>query len=533
MRIPTWKRVLVAAVLLVALLALVPNVLDRATLERLPGFLPRNHIVLGLDLQGGSQLLLEVDSKAVVRDRLEQLVGEVRAALRSAQIGYRGLGVQGEAVVLTLTDPATLDRALAELAKLNPLLPAAGFGAGTTRELEITGERDGRIRIALTERAREDRVSAAVGQALEVVRRRIDELGTREAAIQRQGTDRILVEVPGLRDPEGIKRLLGKTARLTFHMVALDVDPAEVRAGRGPAGVMVVESAERGGPREWVLYRQVELSGENLVDAQPTFQNNEPVVSFRFDTQGARKFARITQENVGKLFAIVLDDKVISAPRIREPILGGSGIISGSFITETANELAVLLRAGALPAPLTIIEERTVGPGLGADSIRAGAVAAVVALVLVVSFMGLYYGIFGLIADLALLLNLVLILAAMSLLGATLTLPGIAGIVLTMGMAVDSNVLIFERIHEELKVGRTPLSALETGFDEALRAIVDANLTTLIAGAVLFEFGTGPIKGFAVTLVIGVLTTMFTAVTVTRIMVAAWYWRVRPAQLAI
>jgi len=313
----------------------------------------------------------------------------------------------------------------------------------------------------------------------------------------------------------------------------MEVDPAEVRAGRGPAGVMLVESAERSGPREWVLYRQVELSGENLVDAQATFQNNEPVVSFRFDSQGARKFARITQENVGKLFAIVLDDKVISAPRIREPILGGSGIISGSFTTETANELAVLLRAGALPAPLTVIEERTVGPDLGADSIRAGVIASIVALVAVIVFMVLYYGLFGVIADLALLLNLVLIVAAMSLLGATLTLPGIAGIVLTMGIAVDSNVLIFERIHEEVRTGRTPLSALETGFDEALRTIVDANLTTLIAGAVLFQFGTGPIKGFAVTLVIGVITTMFTAVTVTRIMVAAWYWRARPAQLAV
>lgn len=533
MRIPAWKRWLVAVVCLVAVLALVPNFLSRETVDRLPGFLPKNHVVLGLDLQGGSQLLLEVDAKAVVRDRLEQLVGEVRQALRSAQIGYRGLGVQGEAVVLTLTDPSKLDQALSELAKINPLMPAAGFGAGTMRELEIEGQSDGRIRLALSERARAERIGAAVTQALEVVRRRIDELGTREASIQRQGVDRILVQVPGERNPEAIKRLLGKTARLTFHMVAMEVDPAEVRAGRGPAGVMLVESAERSGPREWVLYRQVELSGENLVDAQATFQNNEPVVSFRFDSQGARKFARITQENVGKLFAIVLDDKVISAPRIREPILGGSGIISGSFTTETANELAVLLRAGALPAPLTVIEERTVGPDLGADSIRAGVIASIVAFLAVIAFMVLYYGLFGVIADLALVLNLVLIVAAMSLLGATLTLPGIAGIVLTMGMAVDSNVLIFERIHEEVRAGRTPLSALETGFDEALRTIVDANLTTLIAGAVLFQFGTGPIKGFAVTLVIGVITTMFTAVTVTRMMVAAWYWRARPAQLAV
>lgn len=533
MRAPSWKLVVVGLVFLVGALALVPNFLSPDTVRRLPGFLPQNHIVLGLDLQGGSYLLLEVEGEAVVKDRLEQLVGEVRSALRPAQIGYRGLGVQGQAVVLQLTDPARLEAALAELAKLNPLLPTAGFGAGTMRELVIEGERDGRIRIALSDRAREERIGAAVTQSLEVVRRRIDELGTREASIQRQGADRILVQVPGERNPEAIKRLLGKTARLTFHMVELGVDPAEVRAGRGPAGLMVVESADRAGPREYVLYRQVELSGESLVDAQATFQNNEPVVSFRFDSQGARKFARITQDNVGRLFAIVLDDKVISAPRIREPILGGSGIISGSFTPESANELAVLLRAGALPAPLKVIEERTVGPDLGADSIRAGAIASIVALAAVLVFMVVYYGVFGIIADLALLLNLFLLLAIMSLLGATLTLPGIAGIVLTMGMAVDANVLIYERIHEESKLGRTPLSAIDTGFSEALRAIIDANVTTLIAGVVLFQFGTGPIKGFAVTLSIGVLTTMFTAVLVSRLMVDAWYRRARPAQLAI
>ncbi|MCS6879384.1 MAG: protein translocase subunit SecD [Geminicoccaceae bacterium] len=533
MRQPSWKFGLVAGAWVFALLALVPNLVSRDILDRLPGFLPRNQIVLGLDLQGGSHLLLEVEAEAVIKDRLEQLVGEVRSALRTARIGYRGLGIQDRSVVLQLTEPARLEEALAELGKLNPLLPAAGFGAGTVRELVIEGERDGRIRLALSERARDDRVSAAVAQSLEVVRRRIDELGTREASIQRQGADRILVQVPGVRDPEAIKRLLGKTARLTFHMVELGVDPAEVRAGRGPAGLMVVESADRVGPREYVLHRQVELSGESLVDAQATFQNNEPVVSFRFDSQGARKFARITQENVGKLFAIVLDDKVISAPRIREPILGGSGIISGSFTPESANELAVLLRAGALPAPLKVIEERTVGPDLGADSIRAGTIAVVVASVLVVCYMMIYYGIFGLFANVALLLNVILILDLMTLLGATLTLPGIAGIVLTIGQAVDSNVLIYERIREEARAGRTPLAAIDAGFGEATRTIVDANLTTLIAAAALFYFGSGPVKGFAVTLGFGILANMFTAVTFTRVMVELWYRRVRPAAIPL
>jgi preprotein translocase subunit SecD len=297
---------------------------------------------------------------------------------------------------------------------------------------------------------------------------------------------------------------------------------------------MLVEAADgEQGPGHYVIKRQVDVSGENLTDAQPTFQDNQPVVSFRFDNAGARKFGRITQENVGRLFAILLDDKVISAPRIREPILGGSGIISGSFTVQSANELAVLLRAGALPAPLTVVEERSVGAELGADSIRAGTVACVVAGVLVVALMLVYYGIFGLIADLALIVNLVLILGIMSLLGATLTLPGIAGIVLTIGQAVDSNVLIYERIREEMRGGRTPLSAINTGFQEAMRTIVDANLTTLIAALALFQFGSGPVKGFAVTLGLGVMTTMFTAVYFSRFLVAIWYDRTRPSALPL
>jgi protein-export membrane protein SecD len=529
----SWKLALVLGVWAVALLALIPNLVGRDTLARLPGFLPSNQIVLGLDLQGGSHLLLEVEAGAVVKDRLEQLVGEVRTALRGAQIGYRGLGLQGEQVVLQLTEPGRLSDAQARLGELNPLLPTAGFGAGAARELEIETGADGRIALRLSERARAERIGAAVTQSLEVVRRRIDEIGTREASIQRQGVDRILVQVPGERNPEAIKRLLGRTARLTFHMVELEVDPAEVRSGRGPAGLVVLDAAEREGPRQWVVRRQVEVSGESLIDAQATFQNNEPVVSFRFDTNGARKFGRITQENVGRLFAIVLDDKVISAPRIREPILGGSGIISGSFTTESANELAVLLRAGALPAPLAVIEERSVGPDLGADSIRAGTIAVVVASVLVLAYMVIYYGVFGIFANIALVLNVVMILDLMTLLGATLTLPGIAGIVLTIGQAVDSNVLIYERIREEARVGRTPFAAINAGFGEATRTIVDANLTTLIAAAALFQFGSGPVKGFAVTLAFGIMTNMFTAVTFTRAMVELWYRRTRPAVIPL
>ena len=530
-KLPTWRALVVAAVCLFGVLALVPNFLSEQTRAALPGWLPNRAITLGLDLQGGSYLLLEVDVQPVFAERLESMVGDVRAGLRAARIGYRGLGVQGDAVSLTLTDPAHREQALAEIDKLNPTTLG---GTGRIRDFDVTDEGD-RIVMRLTEAKLADLRQSAINQSLEVVRRRIDEIGTREASIQRQGSDRILVQVPGERDPENIKRLLGRTARLTFHMVDLNASVQDALQGRVPPGSMLLESAERdgGGSSHYVVKRQVDLSGENLTDAQPSFQDNQPVVSFRLDNAGARKFGKITQENVGKPFAIVLDDKVISAPNIREPILGGSGIISGSFSVETANELSVLLRAGALPAPLNVIEERSVGAELGADSIRAGTIACIAAAVLVIALMLVYYGVFGGIADIALILNVVLILGIMSILGATLTLPGIAGIVLTIGQSVDSNVLIYERIREERKGGRTPLSAINAGFTEAMRTIVDANLTSLIAALALFQFGSGPVKGFAVTLGLGIVTNMFTSVYFSRFLVGLWYDRTRPATLPL
>lgn len=530
MRIARWKIWLVLIVITAGIVYTIPNLVPRTLLQGLPSWVPTQQITLGLDLQGGSHLLLEVEAQAVIKDRLEVVMGDVRTALREARINYRGLGVQGDAVVLTLVDPGQLEAARARLAEINPLLQTGTFGTGTARELDIAAQEGGRLRISLTEPAANQRLSAAVAQSLEVVRRRIDELGTREASIQRQGPDRIIVQVPGERNPEAIKRLLGQTARLTFHMVNLD-------ASQQPAGSPVPPGFERlpsaDGPETWVVDRRVELSGENLVDAQPQFQQNQPVVSFRFDGVGGRKFGRITQDNVDKLFAIVLDGKVISAPRIREPILGGSGIISGSFTAQSANELSVLLRAGALPAPLTVIEERSVGPDLGADSIRAGTIATGVAAALVVAYMLLYYGVFGIFANLALALNLLLVLALMSVLGATLTLPGIAGIILTIGQAVDSNVLIYERIREEWRNGKSPLAAIDSGFNEATRTILDANVTSLIAALALFQFGTGPVKGFAVTLAFGIITNMFTAVTFTRLLVDLWARRVRPTAIPL
>jgi preprotein translocase subunit SecD len=528
LRFPTWKVVAILAVCIAGVVFSLPNLFPRAEMERMPDWLPHEQINLGLDLQGGSHLLLEVGLSAVIEQRLNSLLDDVRATLRPERIGYRGLGVQGDAVTFTLTDSATTERAVELLDDLNsnPVAP----------ELEITDAGGGRIAVRLTEAAANDLRNTAVQQSLEIVRRRIDETGTREPTIQRQGEDRILVQVPGERDPEAIKSLLGQTAELTFHLVDLDTPLDQALSGNLPPSSMILPSDETSGPGETgqqVVRKRVEVGGESLVDAQATFQENQPVVSFRFDTVGARKFGDVTRDHVGELLAIVLDRKVISSPRIREPILGGSGVISGNFTVESANELAILLRAGALPAPLNIIEERTVGPDLGADSIAAGELAAVVALILVMGLMVLYYGLFGVAACVALITNLILIVAILSVLQATLTLPGIAGIVLTIGMAVDANVLIFERIREESRLGKPPMSAVDSGYREAMRAIIDANLTTLIAATLLYAFGSGPVRGFAVTLGIGIVTSMFTAISLTRLMMSAWLRRTRPAMLPV
>jgi preprotein translocase subunit SecD len=524
LRFPSWKIALILGVCLVGLVLSLPNLFPREQMQRLPDWLPHEQINLGLDLQGGSHLLLEVDVRAVVEERLETLVDDIRSILRPERIGYRGLGVRGDAATLTLTDPASAGQAVALLDDLNP--------NPLSREIEVVEGEAGRIDVRLTESAVRELQDAAVRQSLEIVRRRIDEVGTREPTIQRQGEDRILVQVPGEKDPESIKRLLGQTAKLTFHLVDLDTPLQQAAAGSVPPGSMLLPSDEAG-QGQVVVRKRVEVSGESLIDAQPTFQQNEPVVSFRFDTAGGRKFGNVTREHVGELLAIVLDDKVISSPRIREPILGGSGVISGSFTVQSANELAVLLRAGALPAPLEIVEERSVGPDLGADSIAAGEIAGVVALVLVMALMSFYYGLFGVAACIALVVNLILMMGVLSALQATLTLPGIAGIVLTIGMAVDANVLIFERIREEVRAGRSPISAIDAGYREAMRTIIDANLTTLIAAVLLYAFGSGPVRGFAVTLGIGIITSMFTAISLTRLMVVSWLRRARPAALPV
>jgi preprotein translocase subunit SecD len=522
LRFTPWKAALVLAACFAGFVFALPNLLPQPTLDGLPGWLPHRRIVLGLDLQGGSHLLLEVDAKAVIRERLESGVDSARDALREARIRYEGLGVEGAAAMVTILDRDRAAEAQSLLRKLDP-------------DTVVTLESSGRISIALTELAIRQRESAAVEQSLEIVRRRIDETGVREPTIQRQGKDRILVQLPGVDDPERIKALIGKTAKMTFHLVEDRIEAGDA-SGRAPPGTVLLPMVDKtapAAPQRVLVRKRVVVSGENLIDAQPTFQQGEPVVSFRFDTVGGKRFGDATRDNVGKLLAIVLDGQVISAPRIREPILGGSGIISGSFGVAEARDLALLLRAGALPAPLTVLEERTVGPGLGSDSIEAGERAGVIGAIGVFVFMLVAYGSFGVIANIALVVNAILLVAALSALEATLTLPGIAGIVLTIGMAVDGNVLIFEHIREEVRGGRTPVSAIDAGFTRALTTIIDSNLTTLFAALFLYLFGSGPVRGFGVTLGIGILTSMFTAVTLTRLMVLTWLKRARPKALAI
>ena len=520
---PPWKIAIVLLVCLIGLVYAAPNAIDADYSDRVPDFAPGKKVSLGLDLQGGSYLLLKVELDVVIAERLESIVDAARQALRRERIGYRGLGVSGERVEVGIRDVADVPRAREIL---------EGLDQETVVQLD---EASGRATITLTEAAIVDARAAALQQSIEIVRRRIDETGVREPTIQRQGQDRILVQLPGVDDPDRIKALLGQTARMVFRMVDITAPVDSALAGRVPPGSLLLQAADPGPgePSHYVVRRRVEVSGENLVDAQPTFQDGQPVVSFRFDTLGAKRFGRTTSDHVGEPFAIVLDDKVISAPVIREPILGGTGIISGNFTVKSANDLALLLRAGALPAPLVVLEERTVGPGLGADSIAAGKVASVIGLVMVVVFMVVAYGLFGLFANVALLFNITLILGVLSALQATLTLPGIAGIVLTIGMAVDANVLIFERIREEMRLGRTPISAIDAGYKRALTTIIDSNLTTLLAAICLYAFGSGPIKGFAVTLAVGIVTSMFTAIMVTRFMVVLWLRRRRPAAVPI
>jgi SecD/SecF fusion protein len=527
-----WQSIGIWLLVLVGIAFAVPNLLPQSTRDSLPSWLPKQPMTLGLDLRGGSHILLQVDRADLLADRLAVVRDDVRTVLRDKRIGYTGLSGSGNSVQVRIRDAGDIEAAKEALSSLTEPISTGVFGAGAVTELEVSEPEPGLLRFTLTDEGINYRVVSAVSQSIEVVSRRVNELGTTEPIIQRQGDDRILVQVPGLDDPQRLKDILGQTAKLTFRFVDQTMSAEDALQGRPPAGTEILYSVDDP-PIPYLIETRVIVSGENLVDAQATFDSrtNEPVVSFRFDNQGATRFGQATQQNVGRLFAIVLDDEVISAPQIREPILGGTGQISGNFTVQSANDLAVLLRAGALPADLTIVEERTVGPSLGADSIAAGEIASIIAAAGVVVFMLLAYSTLGVIANIALLANVGMIIGILSGLGATLTLPGIAGIVLTIGMAVDSNVIIFERVREERAQGRSLVQSLDAGFRNAMSTIVDANVTTLIAAVIMFYLGSGPIRGFAVTLAIGIVTTVFTAFLFTRWMIAIWLRRTKPTEL--
>jgi protein-export membrane protein SecD len=519
------------SILLICLLGIIfafPNLLSQNTLTALPKIIPHKQINLGLDLRGGSHLLVEVQSSVRASERMDDLYDEIRIELRRNKILLSDISQSNNQLKITLSDDGFKGDLLDIIESLSQNVRGQLGTGQLADELDIMEQIDGSILVSMTEEAKSDLLRRSVDQSIEIIRRRIDELGTKEPTIQRQGDSRILIQVPGLDDPKRLKELLGTTAKMTFHLIDPFYDGGNVSRSS-----MQLKHANN--DNTYVVERRSIIGGENLVDAQPGFdsQTNQPIVNFRFDGQGSRKFGKITTDNVGKLFAIVLDNEVISAPIINEPILGGSGMISGSFTVQEANDLAILLRAGALPAPLVILEERTVGPGLGADSIKSGQIASILGLLLVLIYMFLSYGRFGIYSNISLLINLSLIVAVLSILQATLTLPGIAGIILTIGMAVDANVLIFERIREEISNKKSVINAIDNGYKRARTTILDANITTFIAAIILFQLGSGPIKGFSITLAIGIITSVFTAFTLTRFLVAMWIKRSNPKEINI
>lgn len=553
MQTPLWKTILIWGICAAGLLFALPNLFytkveqhndalravelaggatpdQDAAIAQWPNWLPSGLVNLGLDLRGGAHLLAEVQVADVYKDRIDGLWPDVRDALRSERdaIGnVRREPSEPGVLKVKIGNPANMARAVELVRALaQPVVTLTGVGQ---TDIEVAGAGD-IITVQLSEAERAATDSRTIQQSLEIIRRRVDEVGTREPTIQRQGTDRILIQVPGIGSAAELKALIGTTARLTFNPVRGRT--ADQNADPGARNVLLPAADEPG--MFYIIEQTPVVSGEDLVDAQPAFdQNGRPAVNFRFNPSGARKFGDYTAANIGQPFAIVLDDEVISAPVIQSAIPGGSGIITGSFTIEESTDLAVLLRAGALPAELIFLEERTIGPELGQDSIDAGRVAAIIAMIAVSLFMFASYGLFGLFANIALAINMGLLFGALSMIGGTLTLPGIAGIVLTIGMAVDANVLVFERIREELRGQKNPVRAIEIGYERAMSAIVDANLTTLITAAVLFSFGAGPVRGFAVTLALGIITSVFTALLVTKQLIALWYgWR-RPRTITV
>jgi protein-export membrane protein SecD len=520
------KTVLILAACALGLLLCLPNVMPAPN-----GWLPWRKMHLGLDLRGGSYLLMQVDMDTVIRERLDAMVDTARQTLRHDEIGYTGLATQPDAkrIVLRLRDPSQQPAAITALQAA--LVDVTQTSSSTTAaDATVAATPDGLLAVTLSPVALAARAQGAVTQSIEIVRRRIDDTGVLDPEITRQGDSRIVVQLPGVSDPERIKALLGTTARMTFHLVDESADTTAPLAPQGDLLLPMQDNAKA----KIAVYKDIAVDGADLTDARAgTNQDGRWVVNFTFDGTGTRKFGQVSSDNVGHRFAIVLDNVVITDPVIQTAITGGRGEITGNFDAARANDLAVLLRAGALPAPLTVVEERTVGAELGAASIRAGALSLLAGFLLVITFMAVFYGLFGWFANAALVINLILMLAILSLLQATLTLPGMAGILLTLGMAVDANILINERIREESRNGRPPVQAMEAGFRRAYSTILDSNVTALLAHVMLFVFGTGPVRGFAVTITVGIMTTLFTATVVARLLMVRWYAATRPVLLPV
>ncbi len=525
---PKWKVWAVMLPILVGILLAIPSMMPARQAANLPGWMPDARISLGLDLAGGSHLLLEADNADAAKQRVAVMEEQVSTELRRGEprIEVGDVSTAGGKLSFMVRDPAQVDAAVERMRTLTQPVGLTGSRDWDVRVVDMT-----RVELTPTSDGDARALKDAMTVARDVVRRRIDPQGTKEVTVINQGANRILVQVPGVEDPEALKALIGQTARLEFKLVDLEADPNLVAQGRAPAGSQVLPMVEGGAI---AVKRRVMVSGDQLIDAKQGFdQDGNPIVSIKFNAAGARRFGRVTQENVNKPFAIILDDQVLSAPNINEPILGGQAQISGSYTVESAGQLAVALASGKLPVKLNVIEERTISADLGADSIRKGVIASIAATMLVLLFMLVTYGRFGVYASLALVVNGLLILGVMAVFNATLTLPGIAGFVLTIGAAVDANVLINERIREEVRRGRRVMDALETGYKEASTAIFDANITNTIAAALMFYFGSGPIRGFAVVLLIGIITSVFTAVNFTRMLVALWVRKARPRELHI
>ncbi|MBB5518340.1 protein translocase subunit SecD [Amphiplicatus metriothermophilus] len=532
-----WQVALVAAVVALGAIFAAPNLIPKEQLDRLPGFLPKGTINLGLDLRGGSYLLLGVDTDKVIADRLSGMRQEIQRAMRPsggrervALVSLPSVDLEMGTISLRVREPDQADEAARRVRDVTRT--GVAFLTAPPYTVSVQGDL---IEVRLTPEARRQYAAEALQDSIEVVRRRVDPAGNKEVSIQPQGADRIVIQAPGDNDPEELKRIVNRTGQLSFHRVDPTVSLADAEAGLLPPGRILVPFAASEGPGALVLYEEPEVTGD-MVETASAGLNTDGAgfqINFSFDSRGARRFADYTREHVGELFAIVLDNEIISAPRIQTPIPGGQGRITGNFSPDEAARIATLIRSGALPAPLTTLEQRTVGPDLGADSVRAGTTALVIGFLAVIIYMVATYGRFGVYADMALLANVVLIAGALSLFGSTLTLPGIAGIVLTVGMAVDANVLIFERIREELVAGKGPVNAVETGYRKAWSAILDANVTTFLAALIMFQLGAGPVRGFAVTLATGVVTSVFTAFVLTRMFAGGYLLARRPATITI